>query len=39
MISRWQHLADLIEFVLAMKDSLDRLNEQSFNNFMLRVGK
>ncbi|KAK2167129.1 hypothetical protein LSH36_32g22025, partial [Paralvinella palmiformis] len=34
--TRWQHLADLIEFILAMKDCLIRINEQSFNNFMLR---
>ncbi|KAM9704256.1 adenylate cyclase type 3 [Menidia menidia] len=35
---RWQHLADLAEFALAMKVTLDNLNKQSFNNFMLRIG-
>ncbi|XP_072769190.1 adenylate cyclase type 3 isoform X3 [Nerophis lumbriciformis] len=35
---RWQHLADLAEFALAMKVTLMNINYQSFNNFMLRIG-
>ena len=35
---RWQHLADLADFALAMKVSLMNINYQSFNNFMLRIG-
>uniref|UniRef100_A0A668A4S1 Adenylate cyclase type 3 n=1 Tax=Myripristis murdjan TaxID=586833 RepID=A0A668A4S1_9TELE len=37
-IERWQHLADLADFALAMKVTLNNLNKQSFNNFMLRIG-
>ena len=36
---RWQHLADLADFALAMKVTLTNLNNQSFNSFMLRIGK
>ncbi|KAH0622914.1 hypothetical protein JD844_025805 [Phrynosoma platyrhinos] len=36
---RWQHLADLADFALAMKETLMNINYQSFNNFMLRIGK
>nr|XP_020669015.1 adenylate cyclase type 3 [Pogona vitticeps] len=35
---RWQHLADLTDFALAMKETLMNINYQSFNNFMLRIG-
>ncbi|KAG8429540.1 hypothetical protein GDO86_019892 [Hymenochirus boettgeri] len=35
---RWQHLADLADFSLAMKVTLMNINYQSFNNFMLRIG-
>uniref|UniRef100_A0A3Q3WXF9 adenylate cyclase n=1 Tax=Mola mola TaxID=94237 RepID=A0A3Q3WXF9_MOLML len=38
LIERWQHLADLADFALAMKVILNNLNKQSFNNFMLRIG-
>ncbi|XP_071775132.2 adenylate cyclase type 3-like [Centroberyx gerrardi] len=38
LIERWQHLADLADFALAMKVTLGNLNKQSFNNFMLRIG-
>ncbi|KAM4736387.1 adenylate cyclase type 3 isoform 4-T4 [Anableps anableps] len=34
---RWQHLADLADFALAMKVTLMNINYQSFNNFMLRI--
>lgn len=37
--ARWQHLADLTEFAFALKDTLDSINQQSFNNFLLRIGK
>ncbi|KAM9354065.1 adenylate cyclase type 3 [Pholidichthys leucotaenia] len=37
-IEHWQHLADLADFALAMKVTLNNLNKQSFNNFMLRIG-
>ncbi|KAM6953995.1 adenylate cyclase type 3 [Aplochiton taeniatus] len=37
-IERWQHLADLADFALSMKVTLANLNNQSFNNFMLRIG-
>lgn len=36
---RWQHLADLADFALAMKVTLMNINYQSFNNFMLRIGE
>ncbi|XP_061669162.1 adenylate cyclase type 3-like isoform X2 [Syngnathoides biaculeatus] len=38
LLEHWQHLADLADFALAMKVTLDNLNKQSFNNFMLRIG-
>uniref|UniRef100_A0AAY4BPZ2 Adenylate cyclase type 3 n=1 Tax=Denticeps clupeoides TaxID=299321 RepID=A0AAY4BPZ2_9TELE len=38
LIERWQHLADLADFALAMKVTLTNLNNQSFNSFMLRIG-
>ncbi|XP_035630949.1 adenylate cyclase type 3-like isoform X3 [Oncorhynchus keta] len=38
LLERWQHLADLADFALAMKVTLTKLNDQSFNNFMLRIG-
>ncbi|XP_072436282.1 adenylate cyclase type 3 isoform X1 [Chiloscyllium punctatum] len=38
MKERWQHLADLADFALAMKVTLMNINYQSFNNFMLRIG-
>lgn len=38
LIERWQHLSDLADFALSMKVTLNNLNKQSFNNFMLRIG-
>lgn len=32
------HLATLVEFVFAMRDKLISINDNSYNNFMLRVG-
>ena len=34
----WNHLAQLMEFALALIETLNRINSQSFNNFMLRIG-
>ncbi|XP_041831942.1 adenylate cyclase type 3-like [Melanotaenia boesemani] len=38
LTEHWQHLSDLADFALAMKVTLNNLNKQSFNNFMLRIG-
>lgn len=38
LVERWQHFSDLADFALAMKVTLNNLNNQSFNNFMLRIG-
>ncbi|XP_041661391.1 adenylate cyclase type 3-like [Cheilinus undulatus] len=38
LMEHWQHLSDLADFALAMKVTLNNLNKQSFNNFMLRIG-
>ncbi|XP_077989851.1 adenylate cyclase type 3-like [Glandiceps talaboti] len=35
---RWSHLSDLVEFSLALRETLTKINQQSFNNFILRVG-
>ncbi|XP_071097413.1 adenylate cyclase type 3-like [Haliotis cracherodii] len=35
---RWKHLDDLVQFAFAMKETLRKINEQSFNNFILRIG-
>eukprot|EP00111_Clytia_hemisphaerica_P004600 TCONS_00013203-protein len=34
----WQHLVDLTDFALALRQKLDAMNAESFNNFELRVG-
>jgi len=34
----WQHLVDLTDFALKLKEKLDEMNAESFNNFELRVG-
>lgn len=34
-----KYLATLVDFVFAMRDKLKDINENSYNNFMLRVGK
>ncbi|XP_041977355.1 Ca(2+)/calmodulin-responsive adenylate cyclase-like isoform X2 [Aricia agestis] len=33
-----RHMATLVEFVFAMRDKLKDINDNSYNNFMLRVG-
>lgn len=35
---RWQHLAQLTEFALTLKETLNFINKESFNNFVLRMG-
>lgn len=37
--SKWGHLEQLTEFALALKDTLHNINKESFNNFVLRIGK
>lgn len=34
-----KHMSNLVEFVFAMRDKLKDINDNSYNNFMLRVGK
>lgn len=36
---KWAHLAQLTEFALALKETLTNINKESFNNFVLRIGK
>lgn len=36
---KWSHLAQLTEFALTLKDTLNVINKESFNNFVLRMGK
>lgn len=33
------YMTALVEFVFAMKEKLININDNSYNNFMLRVGK
>ena len=35
---RWQHLADLVDLAFALRNTLDTINAQSFNTFMLKIG-
>ena len=35
----WSHLCSLAEFALAMKETIEKINIHSFNNFRLRIGK
>jgi hypothetical protein len=37
--SKWGHLEQLTEFALALKETLNNINKESFNNFVLRIGK
>ena len=34
----WQHLATLTDFALTLKETLNNINRESFNNFVLRMG-
>lgn len=36
--AKWSHLVQLTEFALALKETLNNINKESFNNFVLRVG-
>lgn len=36
--TRWAHLADLTYFALELKETLDNINKESFNNFVLKIG-
>ncbi len=36
---RWKHLKQLVEFALSMQRTLQSINDQSFNHFVLRMGK
>lgn len=36
--TRWAHLADLTHFALELKETLDNINRESFNNFVLKIG-
>ena len=33
------HLSILVEFILAMQEKLRNINENSYNNFMLKIGE
>ena len=35
----WSHLCSLAEFALAMKETIEKINIHSFNNFRLRIGE
>ena len=34
-----KHLSILVEFIFAMQEKLRNINENSYNNFMLKIGK
>ncbi|KAI9551671.1 hypothetical protein GHT06_022007 [Daphnia sinensis] len=38
ILIRWKHLALLVEFALSMQRTLQNINDQSFNHFVLRMG-
>ncbi len=38
MKERWRHLSLLVDFVFEMKSTLDRINKESYNQFVLRIG-
>lgn len=35
---KWGHLEQLTEFALALKETLNNINKESFNNLLLRIG-
>ncbi|XP_064481117.1 adenylate cyclase type 3-like isoform X2 [Ornithodoros turicata] len=35
---KWGHLAQLTDFALALKETLNNINKESFNNFVLKMG-
>lgn len=36
--TKWNHMAQLTEFALTLKETLNFINKESFNNFVLRMG-
>lgn len=34
----WRQLVDVVDFALALKDKLEKINKECFNQFVLRVG-
>lgn len=38
VVVRWEHLSRLVEFALELKRTLQSINEQSFNHFVLKMG-
>jgi len=39
ILDKWRHLAQLTEFALTLKETLNFINKESFNNFVLRMGE
>lgn len=39
ILIRWKHLKQLVEFALSMQRTLQSINDQSFNHFVLRMGE
>ena len=37
-LNKWRHMVQLTEFALSLKDTLNNINKESFNNFVLRIG-
>ena len=37
-LTKWGHLVQLTEFALSLKETLNNINKESFNNFVLRIG-
>ena len=35
----WRQLVDVVDFALALKDKLEKINKECFNQFVLRVGE
>ncbi|XP_013785885.1 adenylate cyclase type 3-like [Limulus polyphemus] len=38
VLQKWRHLAHLTDFALTLKETLNNINKESFNNFVLRMG-
>ena len=39
ILIRWKHLRELVDFALSMQRTLQNINDQSFNHFVLRMGE
>ena len=35
----WQQLVEVVDFALALRDKLESINQECFNQFVLRVGE